>query len=354
MGKIYQILNDVDIDLDEYKDCELSDIEKKQMKKNIKNKLKGKNFNKKRKVAVAAAVFLGITFMSPFVGKNVLANIKLLGISIEEFMQNKSSTLKDYKAVIDKDVKQNDVSIKLNEFILDGNQVVISSTINSDKVKWKESAVALSPQIYINDKNVMAAGGGGSSKQKKIDDSTCGFLNFLILNDKDLANLKGDLHVKIVYDTIFNGGNELKGNWTFEFNYNKDKILKNIKTVPINRTLNLDSFKLDNAKVNIENLRISPIATTLNFTQTDERKYNMSFIVKDQDGNEVKWFTGSVGNGPSCFIYDTSEKNIRKLKITPVITVYKGEKRTGPHEVAREEDYTKVLQEQTFEVNMNR
>ncbi|WP_027625942.1 DUF4179 domain-containing protein [Clostridium lundense] len=194
------------------------------MKENIKNKLKDKNFNKKRKIAVGVAVFLGITFMSPFVRKNVLANIKLLGISIEEFIQNKSSTLKDYKTVIEKDVKQNDVSIKLNEFILDGNQVVISSTINSDKVKWKESAVVLSPQIYINDKNIMAAGGGGSSKQKKIDDSTCSFRNFLILNDKDLANLKGNLHVKIVYDTIFNGRDELKGNWAFEFNYNKDNM----------------------------------------------------------------------------------------------------------------------------------
>ncbi|ODA40648.1 hypothetical protein DSBG_2545 [Desulfosporosinus sp. BG] len=53
-----------------------------------------------------------------------------------------------------------------------------------------------------------------------------------------------------------------------------------------------------------------------------DNSYDIHFIVQDQNGNELKWVSGSTGVKSSFWIYDTLDAKIRKLKITPVVVYY--------------------------------
>ena len=75
--------------------------------------------------------------------------------------------------------------------------------------------------------------------------------------------LKGNLNIKVVYNNIrVDNDDEIQGNWSFQFVANKDKLMGDVKTIIINR-----KFTLENGQVvTIENIRVSPSTTTLNYT----------------------------------------------------------------------------------------
>lgn len=73
-------------------------------------------------------------------------------------------------------------------------------------------------------------------------------------------------------------------------------------------------------------------------------KYDTLFIVKDQDGKELKITSGHTMVKDNYFRYDALDENITKLQITPyLISGYEGEEKT---------DFRKVLEEESFEIDI--
>lgn len=342
MDKVLKILNNAEIDLKKYEICELTDIEKEQMKLNIRKKLIRKKSKRYTKYTTAAAAVLCIVFISAFMGNNVLAGINIFGISIENFFNYKDNSLQDYKAVINKEIIKNGISVKLNEFIIDEDQIIISSTVTSDKAQWQQSD-SVFPEVYINGKNIMKNGYGGGSYAKVIDNSTCSFFSSVIPNNSNFMELTGDLRVKVVYDKIRSGNTALKGKWTFEFTYNKDKLSDNVKIIPIDRNFTLE----DGAEITIKNLRITPVTTKLEYNISDYLKYHLDFIVKDDNGNELKWLSQYERSGEAMCMFETLNNGIEKLKITPVLQVITPPKEGEHEEVAGSKH---ILEDQSFEV----
>jgi hypothetical protein len=222
----------------------------------------------------------------------------------------------------------------MNEVLIDDNQIIISSTFYSDKVNL-EKALSMFPKVYINGKEVSE---GGGCKVEKNKDST--YTSLTLINANDI-NLEGNLNIKVSYRNIgFESGKSINGKWDFKISANKDNLATEVRTIPLNKSLTLDSGQ----KILIENFKITPITATIHYTMTNGKKYDLHFKVEDQNGNELKFFSGHTMSTNNYFRYNTLDESITKLKVTPfLISGYEGELKT---------DFKRILQEETFEINI--
>jgi hypothetical protein len=337
MDSIFEALNNTKIDLNDYETYELNDIEKKNMKKNLRKALIKRRHSLKSKAVIIASVVFVLMSTSNFIGNDVLAYVDIIGTKIESFINYKGNSLEDYKTVVNKEITKNEILVKLNEVIFDGQEVLISSTFKSDKINWKGIEVKrIIPDVYVNGKHL--GGSGGRMKTQKIDDSTYDFLDTVNIGN---INLKDNSRIKIVYNGIRdNGDNAVSGRWVFEFTASKDALSEKVKMIPIGREFVLEGGQ----QITIENLRISPISTTISYTMVNGTKYDTHFIVKDQDGKEIQLGSGQTMSKDNYLRGSALDKKTTKLQITPyLISGYEGEKKT---------DFRKVLEEESFEVDV--
>ena len=313
--------------------------------------LKNKNHGLKIKFATAVLVVVVLTFISNLSGNNVLGKINKLGTSIEEFLNHKDNSLQDYKTIINKSVTNNGITAQLNEFMIDEDEIIISSTFNSSKVELSARA-SVGPQIYINGKDIMVDGFVGSSEVNPINFSTLSFFNKVMPKDNKFMKLTGDIHVKVVYDRIRTENKTISGNWVFEFTTNKDKLSETIKKIPINKSFTVNP----GPKITVSDLSVSPVGMKLKYTISDSLNYIINFILSDEKGNQIPSISGAGGSyseanpeANGVWNYDIIDKSITKLKITPVLKAIKKTK-SGSHEETV--DYTKVLEENSFEINI--
>lgn len=297
------------------------------------------------RIALISAIVLSGIVLSTVMGNSVLASINILGMSIEEFIKVKPDSLESYKAVLDKAITKDGITVKLDEVILDDNQILISSTFKLDKeLAWQEG-LNPKPKVYINGKWIHE---GGGITGKKVDERNYSFLTSINTNEVEIGE---NTRIKVVYDNVYiNKDEKLKGKWVFEFTASKEALLANTETIPINRTFKLNSGQV----ITIENLKNTPVSTTIHYTmEVPEGKdltklegadYDVMFIVKDQNGKELKWKSGQTMTKNNYFRYDTLSEEVTKIKITPyLISGYEGEKK---------KDYRRVLEEEAFEVNI--
>ncbi|MGC7873308.1 DUF4179 domain-containing protein [Desulfosporosinus sp. SYSU MS00001] len=345
MNNIYQLLNEVDIDFSNYPEYELSAHEIKQMKRAFRKSRF--NLAKSYKIGIAIAMTLIIGFallIMPMAGKEALANI--FGISIEEFIHYRTSTLQDYKTVVNRTINQDGVAVTLNEVAIDNNQILVSSTFQAEGVKWAESSSVM-PNIYINGQELSS--NGGTCKAIVRDNNTCSFLSSIHLTKDFIKN--GNLDMKIEFNEIW-GDTHKKGNWAFEFYTSKDNLSGKVKTITINKEILLGQGNT----ISVDNLKLSPISTVLNFTMKEQdpkdKSYDMQFIVQDQNGNELKWVSGSTGLKSNFWIYETLNEKVTKLKITPVTIYYGKPQQVGDHEYRQNSDHKTILKDQAFEIKI--
>ncbi len=126
MGEdIYTLLNQVEINLNEYKKEELNEMEKKKiMKKFIKNKQEKKvNYKKYIAVASLAVVSFGAIGTIPTLASTNPTLYKLANMmGIEKDLDN-------YTAVINKPITKGDITVQLGEVIYDkhNNKLKVST-----------------------------------------------------------------------------------------------------------------------------------------------------------------------------------------------------------------------------------
>jgi hypothetical protein len=238
---IYSLLNDAKINLDEYKKDDFNDIEKKLLKKNIRKSIKSSSKqSNRRKVIAAAAIVVLITGMS--FGNTrayALSKINLVSESISSFLGIEKN-LEDYNTVINKAITDNGVTVKLNEVILDDNELLISTNISSDRSLKEYETWNSDMTLYINNKKVEFTGASGGIKN--IDDTTSqAVIQYDLDSIKDI-DLSGDLNIKIIYSKMtVNYQDDINGTWKFEFKTNGDKLKIDTKTVKLDYGFELDN-----------------------------------------------------------------------------------------------------------------
>ncbi|MGL5712293.1 MAG: DUF4179 domain-containing protein, partial [Paraclostridium sp.] len=272
---IYDILNDIEIDLEQYEKEEFTGIDKMKAKRAFREvtkiSIKYNNRNYKRYISVAsiAIVSLGI-FSQTRLGvyaysavADVVENIQM-ALGLDE-------SLSGYAKNINKSVTKKGLTVKINEVLLDGDELIVSMRYDYDKeLKEDEVLDLMRERLYINGKEINYSANIGYYTKVDRDSK-----EFIIGYDLGKGDYDGDLNVKIKVLEARIWENEesekfkrILGPWTFKFTVNGEKLREDTKHLTINKDLKLD---------------------TNEYVEVVEYEYNALYkkiIVKTNEGNK--------------------------------------------------------------------
>ncbi len=299
---VYELLNHMDIDLEDYDREVLNDMEKRSLKNNFRKSIKRKiNFKKLGNIAAVAVLTLGFFSQTNF-GKNVYAaaesKVSEISYSIGEALGTKRN-IEPYANVVNQIVEHNGVEVKLTDVIIDKDELIFSTIANANTpVDW----VDFDYDIFINGKRLTNYGATGSSG--RIGNSETAFSHFHAVDTKGI-DLKEHIDVKIVLEnlnyTIGTSKKRIKGKWEFEFMASGSELMANSHTLPMDY-----SFNIGDLKYSLEEFRYNPVNQKFFGKLKGKSKDSYAVDLRGHDnlGNEVVFFLTSVSGEDLVFKYE--------------------------------------------------
>ncbi|MGL5348581.1 MAG: DUF4179 domain-containing protein [Peptostreptococcaceae bacterium] len=332
---IYEMLNDVDIDLEELKNDEFDDIDKAKTRKRIMKKI-NKNKNYRKYIAIASILIISLCLLNKDFVSYAKEIIEDLGYKLSKALYLPYN-LDDYTEVINKSITRNGIELTLNDVVLNSEEINFTYTIKSDK-KLEEVGYddILIKGISINGEDVSVIGGSGSDL---IDEYTAETVTTAALLGIDENELKGDVDIKIEWDIWRDG--ESKGRpWVFKFKANGKQLALDTEEIEINKTIELES----GAKINFEKFTRNKMGETF-YATIDNYDYEKYYDIKikgiDKNGLEVVFTMGNCSAETPRLkrFYTGDDLDLESMKFT----VYVAEVETGY--MAFDSDFKKVSDE---------
>lgn len=343
-----ELLNDTKIDLDEYKEETLNDIEKATLKNNLKKSIRKNKTNKYRKAIIASAVIVSIILSTNL---KVIADKleKLISRNPTESFQNYNKTkLDEYKNIIDKSVTDNGVTITINEFIFDYDNIIVTYTLEGEKIDTQD--INILPKILIDGKEVKRRGMSGTYSGENKN------LRQFILEPRDPISKSGEFDVKI----LIGGKDDFpqdkiieEGKWEFSFKANNLAINKFTKKFDLNKNINLNKY----GSICMKRVIKTPVSTIVELSSENllEENKNVSVgcILEDSDGNILEKISehkrydySDTVRGTYIYRFKSINKKSKTIKVTPIIlldSVYDESSR-----------YNKELRKYSIELNLSK
>lgn len=334
--KLYELLNDTEnIVLDSDKEL-ITELDKKRMKMNINKKLNTPNPSKKG-LLVAAALIICVFGATPALGQMEIAFER-----IEKHM-NSNKELDNYATILDETVTKNGITMKINEVIINNDEIIISSTATADE-KLQESGIHYSEAIYINGKR---ADNGGGGSMWPVNDYSVQSVSTMTLEDIDLA---GELNVKVVFSGMnVNDKNKL-GKWSFEFKTTGDELKADTKIIALDYSFESE----DGQKIVLERLEKNAINTKIYYSSNELGNYDFMLKGHDDLDNEVSFYVAHFSDGKGKFELQFVNGELKKvlpdeskiLTLTPYAVAF-------PKESGKMSDDFKVCGD-TFNIYLNK
>ncbi|MBV4415398.1 DUF4179 domain-containing protein [Clostridium tyrobutyricum] len=294
MKDIYELLNYVEIDLKEYDDTDLNDIEIKKMKNRLHHYTKKRMYDLKKFVKNTCISF-GVLFLICVVIFNVnpifAREIPVLGNIIKNFEDRDNSEFDTYTSVINKSMEKNGIKVTLNEVAIDDNRFIIAATFKTSYKLYEKSFPTMNPTITVNGKCI---NGSGGKESKIVNDDT--YTTVDTINIPDNIKIPDNMNVKISY-ADFNvvsldskNSRLINGPWQFNFTVSKKKITNKTKTIKISKHI-----KWHNIDTEIKQINITPLSTKISFdynyntSQKPIYRNPLDFIITDNRGSYLKW-----------------------------------------------------------------
>ena len=314
MKNIYKHLNEMEIDLEDFEEMEVSEIEKAKVKKELMNKIQTPKQNKWKKWVTAVSVVLGLMTSALF-GLSFSANaeeIPILGNIFKYF--NNNGLYEDYKEnanFINEEVESNGIKVTVDDAVYDGEKLIVMYTIETDKF--------LGDTLHINSIPLIENEGTGNNEIFRIADNE--YLG-------KATTLTEEEHTKINVDWRFNSilsdltsGERIEGDWKFNFQLNK----ANIAVQKINQ-----SKEKDGVSIIIESLTITPTSFEIDYNQDISIEVikewglvDVDIEVKDNLGNSYvsKYHRGTGIQEKQQWnkAFETLDPDASKLIITPIV-----------------------------------
>ncbi|WP_336865558.1 DUF4179 domain-containing protein [Peribacillus frigoritolerans] len=332
MKDIYELLNDIDIDETEFKEIEVSDLEKAKVKRTLKKSIsKKKKMKRWQKNVLAASIIFGLSTAT--IGLSFTASAKSIPLigDIFSYFSNENSGLSDdikngkglysdYKAYsneIGLTEESNGLTFTINDAIYDGKTVTITYTIESEEDLGDGSFFIPSPNI-----KEMKAQGGSDGISKVADKKYVGLLTITNLEDLKVDKVNIDWNINSIGITDMD--KEIKGNWDFAFS---------LKAIESNEKVINKSVNQHGVKVSVEKLSISPMSFVVDYHQevsdSVKNKWDEAYVelsIKDDLGN-VYAGQGNGGSGIDSYNLNFSktfqkiDPNATRLIATPHVTL---------------------------------
>lgn len=330
MKDIYEMLNDIDIDLQELPATDVDDLEKLRVKKMVRRELKGKvtTMNKRGRSAIAAAVAVlvfagagGASMAFPAYAKEV----PVVGDIFRFLDQGKTGVYDLYESSalnIDMTRESKGIEITLNQGVYDGRTLSLTYTIKTEKdfgefPFMKDDLVVRGIDGYT----------GGSQIEKVSPGVYVGHNSYTLFaenNQNHFENFKFDWTVKGLCNIETDGEpEEVK----LRMGYNV--ALEQLSNTSVK--IQADKETLQGVTLQMDSLSATPINTMLYLTQetTEElaRGVEIDWIIKDDLGTVYEF----IDNGSSGRIEGdriTSQKIVtfgklsdqaQKLYVTPIL-----------------------------------
>ncbi|MCC5908847.1 MAG: DUF4179 domain-containing protein [Clostridiaceae bacterium] len=320
---LYEFLNQMDFQLNNYEKEELSDIEKKSLKNNFKNNLKSKrrkkyNFKQLGSMLAVLVLTIGVFSQTSF-GKEVYAmtqsKVSEISYSIGKALGIEKN-IEIYGNVVDKVVEINGVEIKLTDVIIDKDELIFSTILNTNK---PVDGVDFSSNIFINGKRLRNYSGSGTSGA--IDGSEDIYYSINSVHIKEI-DTKENLDIKIELTNLSyyvdNIKEEVKGKWEFEFTANGNELMADTYVLPIDY-----SFDIDDTSYILEEFRYNPINQKIfgKRSKISTDTYRIDLRGHDNLGNEVTFFLSRISDEDLIFKYENIHGNlsdeITSISLTP-------------------------------------
>lgn len=323
---IYDELNDVKLDLAEYEEEPLTEIERSRWMKRIGKKLEhsaktgtigARKWKMRGIVAAAVALVLIIGATLP-AGQQALAKLPFVANLLEGFAgYGQDVDYSAYKTQVGETTENEFGRLTLNEIIVDTDRLLITSTLEpSSKLKIAEDNVLwMNAKITINGRSDLQGNGGSGSGSDGENGVYTTYQNIALdeIPDSD------KLHLKIEYNQMSwwhpeNMPGVPSEPWTFEVETSRAALLAQTQTIEVNRTVDL----INGERIVIEKVVSGPISNLVYYNRTlqpDEgsKLWMYGFRLVSDSGEDVQAIEGAwtaEGTGYSRFMnVDLSKGN---------------------------------------------
>lgn len=338
---IYQFLNQVDFDIEDYNCEELNNIEKKRLKKTFKKSIRNKTSLKEFGIAAAILILtVGILLRTPF-GRYVYAaaESKILEISYSiGRIFNIERDIKPYINMINEIKKDKGIEVKLSEVIVDNDRLVFNTILNTTEPV--EGVSFENVDLFINGKKIPNKL-GISQKTGFVDDTKTLFYSLCSYGINRIDQME-DIEIKLVLRDLRYYIGELKdtegvksGKWEFEFNANGKELVLKTKSLPIDYT-----FTIDNQVYSLEELEYNPLRQTIKGKREiiGEYEYPLRIELQGYDNlnNRIIFFIDSSSPEGVVFEYQKNygflrewSDEITSITLTPFAMDYPEGKQIG-------------------------
>lgn len=303
---IYDLLNQVDTDLEELEVRELSQKEVRNMKNRIKATIeersaKEKLSNRKQKYThwkAAAACAAMLCLAATFFGQTAYA--KGLYYDITHFL-GLGENLSPYSTVVEARREDQGVTVTLKEVIVDDDTMTVASVYQFDQElmgEYQEYCPSESLSIYINGRRVGTGASGASV--------AIGTNMYESVISYDVGELpQGSLDVELVYEGFQFPERELRGEWRFAFSAKWEDLAAETLHIPLNA-----SFTLDNGcQIQIVEYKNNVMGPRIDFSYSSGKASEYDLLLKGTDdlGNPVSFYCSRIWENTGRFLLENIE-----------------------------------------------
>lgn len=291
-NKIYDLLNDVQTDVQAYESVSVSDLDKKRMKQAMKQRI-GKRRSYKKMAGVACAAALVAVLAIPGAGSEIVyAAGEGVAWHISNFM-GLDRNLQDYATVIGTSQTDQGYTIRLNEVVLDQGSLVVSTSLYKEGVTEADreplQMVVPTGMVYVNGRPVLGGASGGAGIEDDLSVSS------VIRYDLDGIDTSGELDIKLVFRSIGPHTDAPKGKWQFHFVADGSVLAADTVVIPLDQ-----SFTLDNGvDVTLTQYTGNALGQRVYFTlqggtANDRSDYMLRLQGVDDQGQEIIFETSRI------------------------------------------------------------
>lgn len=311
---LIDLLGDIEVNLDEYETQELTDIEKMKLKKNFREKTKTKNNNYKKYASVASIALISLAILSQ----------TKIGAYASSALEDISDTIKmalgvdekvgAYSSNINQSITKHGLTIKIEDVILDGEELIIHMSNEYTKKLEKDEYIDITPQyVYINGEKINSAlkiYDYNDNNQKK---------DFVLTYDLP-KEYEGNIDVKLRTICAYKYNHSdidyhktIIGPWTFKFSTNGDKLNEDTKDISLNKKIQLQT----GSTITLENYRGNLISQKIKLSMTGHKnissyKNPAEIILRGRDnlGNKVEFepILGFLDTKDQKYIYEYDDR----------------------------------------------
>lgn len=272
---IYNDINEILVDLDQYEEQNLSEYEKKKWEKRVLKKLRKQEPNNTKKYFGIVSAILLVTAISISTGMVSVANTPFVGGLIEEYIgSNEHVDFDTYKTAIGTTAENDYGKLTLNEVLVDGGRLLISSTFEPAKGIDFDYQMHLLPKVKINGLNTTLNTGGQSIE---INNSM-----FTIYNDVELKVIPiGEtIQFHIAYDYL--DEMPIEHPWIFDIKVPTEQLAASSETILINKDIQIGNGQ----SIHLQKIIASPISTIL-YYDWPEQANHIAFKIISESGEEI-------------------------------------------------------------------